>query len=201
MQWVRQQTRPTLRTATEKRRQTARFQFLSHIQSDCCPMATRAADRTIAASFPSWTIPFKRARREAEPSPLARILPATTHALRRHMSSDARVMAVPAMASTRSSAVQSSTFSTSNTSARGAYSICVDADRVFCVSPLCGQTCWQISHPNNQSSVADANVAGTSSRSSIVKAAMHRLASSFQGDRASVGQASMHRVQVPQGSS
>src|SRR6185437_15178614 len=64
---------------------------------------------------------------------------------------------------------------------------------------LYGHTSWHTSHPYRCSPIAPCNSAGISPLSSIVRYEMHRVASSMRGSTiAPVGQASMHRVQLPQ---
>src|SRR5215469_4928605 len=62
-----------------------------------------------------------------------------------------------------------------------------------------GQTSWQMSQPKTVEPIAARNSSGITPRSSIVKYAIQRRASSTYGSTsASVGQASMQRVQEPQ---
>ena len=62
-----------------------------------------------------------------------------------------------------------------------------------------GQTSWQISHPNIKLPIFERISLGIDSLSSIVKYEIQRRESRMLGSTiASVGQASMQRVQVPQ---
>src|ERR1700686_1238093 len=152
-------------------------------------LAQFALSRTDWSSSPaSWS----RSGRNS----LFPLLPMAMAALRRRPERLVRRMGEPRKTSRNSSAdIWASQARAGFTNpGRGSNSVAVDAGALR----FHGQTSWQISQPKTWRPMPTRRCSGIDPRFSIVRYEMHLLESSWYGARiASVGQASMQRVQVP----
>ncbi|ODT04187.1 MAG: hypothetical protein ABS52_05920 [Gemmatimonadetes bacterium SCN 70-22] len=128
-------------------------------------------------------------------------LPSTTAELRFNPRSLARFMGEPLKAAENSGCDMASSSRASDLASlpdSAGRAANAGSDSSFANLWLYGHTSWQMSHPYSSSPSNGRKASGISPRCSMVRYEMHLRASSCRGpSKASVGQASRHRVQFP----